>query len=92
MRLGVLAMNIYLGKVVRRATSKTIRVAVDNFKLHPKLLTYYVDKKLLMVHDENEETRLGDLVLVRSRNDTTASSRLKRFELKEIVEPVNKRD
>merc|ERR1712121_283648 len=83
-----MGMNQWLGKVViAHRTPQTVRVCVDNYKLHPVLLKYYISKKLYMVHDANEETVVGDMVLIGQRHDSYTSRR-KTFKILKIVEPV----
>ncbi len=50
------------GIVVSAKNDKTIVVAVESFKTHPKYLKKYKSTKKYHVHDENNEYKEGDRV------------------------------
>lgn len=51
------------GVVVSDAMDKTVVVAVDTFKTHPKYLKKYRSTKKYKVHDENNVYKKGDVVV-----------------------------
>lgn len=51
------------GTVVSAAMDKTIVVAVETFKTHPKYLKKYRSTKRYKVHDPKNEHKVGDEVL-----------------------------
>ena len=50
------------GVVVSDAMDKTIVVAVQTLKTHPKYLKKYRSTKKYKVHDENNACKVGDVV------------------------------
>ncbi len=50
------------GVVVSDKMDKTIVVAVESFKTHPKYLKKYKSTKKYKVHDEDNKYKVGDLV------------------------------
>lgn len=50
------------GTVVSDAMDKTIVVAVDTFKSHPKYLKKYVSTKKYKAHDAENAHKVGDVV------------------------------
>nr|AMR07816.1 ribosomal protein S17 [uncultured bacterium] len=54
--------NIIKGIVASDKMDKTIVVAVESFKTHPKYLKKYRSTKKYHVHDENNKYRVGDQV------------------------------
>jgi len=50
------------GTVVSDKMDKTIVVAVETFKTHPKYLKKYRSTKKYHVHDENNKYKVGDKV------------------------------
>lgn len=50
------------GKVISDKMDKTIVVAVDSFKTHPKYLKKYRSTKKYKVHDPENKYKIGDLV------------------------------
>lgn len=51
-----------IGIVVSDKMDKTIVVAVETFKTHPKYLKKYRSTKKYKVHDENNKYKTGDKV------------------------------
>ena len=77
------ARKVYRGTVVSDKMDKTITVMVETKKTHPlygKRVKYSTKFK---AHDENNEARIGDTVVIM---ETRPLSATKRFRLVEIVE------
>lgn len=74
--------RVLLGIVTRDKTSKTRRVEVERLVRHPKYGKFVKRRTVCYVHDEKNESHLGDTVeIVESR----PLSRLKRWQLVKIV-------
>ena len=71
------------GKVVSTAMDKTITVAVDTQKKHSRYKKYLKQRSKFYAHDENEEAREGDRVLI---SETRPISKKKRWKLKRVLE------
>lgn len=52
------------GVVVSDKMRKTIVVRVDRLKKHPRYLKYYRVSKNFKAHDENNEYKIGDQVII----------------------------
>jgi small subunit ribosomal protein S17 len=50
------------GKVVSDSMDKTIVVAVQSLKTHPKYLKKYLSTKKYKIHDEENKHKVGDVV------------------------------
>lgn len=50
------------GRVISDKMEKTIVVAVDSFKTHPKYVKKYRSTKKYKVHDQEGKYKVGDLV------------------------------
>ncbi len=72
-----------VGKVVSDKMDKTIVVAVENRVAHPLYKKIVKRTYKLKAHDENNDCRVGDKVLVM---ETRPLSKDKRWRLVEIVE------
>lgn len=72
-----------VGEVVSDKMEKTIVVAVTRQYMHPKYKKYVRKQKRYKVHDEDNEGRQGDRVLI---EETAPLSKHKRWKLKEIIE------
>lgn len=72
-----------VGKVVSNKNDKTITVLVATYKTHPLYKKRVKYSKKYTAHDEANEASVGDTVRIRS---TRPLSKLKRYELVEIVE------
>lgn len=72
-----------VGEVVSDKMQKTIVVAVTRQYMHPKYKKYVRKQKRYKVHDEENECRVGDRVLI---EETRPLSKQKRWKLKEIIE------
>ncbi len=71
------------GRVVSTAMDKTITVAVDSQKQHPRYKKYLKQRSKFYAHDEEEEAQEGDRVLI---SETRPISKKKRWKLKEVLE------
>ena len=74
--------NEKVGEVVSTKMQKTIVVAVEMRKAHPKYKKIMRSTKKFYAHDEQSSARLGDVVRIR---ETRPLSKLKRWSLEEIV-------
>ncbi len=76
------AQRILEGVVTRDKTTKTRRVEVERLVRHPKYGKYVKRRTVCYVHDEKNESHLGDTVeIVESR----PLSKMKRWNLVKIV-------
>ena len=66
------------GVVVSDKMTKTRVVAVSSLKKHPKYLKYYKVTKKFKAHDENNEYKTGDTVVI---EETRPLSREKRWKI-----------
>ena len=74
--------NEKVGQVVSTKMQKTIVVAVEMRKAHPKYLRTMRTTKKFYAHDEHKTARVGDVERIR---ETRPLSKLKRWSLEEIV-------
>ncbi|MFP5205423.1 MAG: 30S ribosomal protein S17 [Acidobacteriota bacterium] len=74
--------NEKVGQVVSTKMQKTIVVAVEMRKAHPKYKRIIRSTKKFYAHDEQNSARIGDMVRIR---ETRPLSKLKRWTLEEIV-------
>ena len=74
--------NEKVGEVVSTKMHKTIVVAVEMRKAHPKYQKIMRTTKKFYAHDEQSSARLGDVVRIR---ESRPLSKLKRWSLEEIV-------
>lgn len=80
--------RVLQGIVTRDKMLKTRRVEVERLVRHPKYGKYVRRRTICYVHDENNESRLGDTVeIIESR----PLSRLKRWRLVRIVKKAPSR-
>ncbi len=75
--------RILTGRVTSDKTNKTIVIAVASRKTHPIYKKQYTRNTKFMAHDEANEAKAGDLVVIR---ETRPLSARKRFILDRIVE------
>ena len=71
------------GTVVSAAMDKTIVVRVDQVKVHPRYKKVIRRSSKFHAHDERNEAKVGDIVLI---VETRPLSRMKRWRLQQIVE------
>jgi small subunit ribosomal protein S17 len=72
-----------IGTVISSKMNKSIVVAVERKVKHPKYGKFIKKTSTFMAHDENNESGLGDLVLIA---ETRPISKNKKWRLKQIVE------
>lgn len=77
------ARKVRTGEVISLSGDKTITVQITYRKHHPKYGKMMTISKKLHVHDENNESALGDIVRVM---ETRPLSKTKHWRLVEIVE------
>ena len=77
------ARKVYRGTVVSNKMDKTSTVMVETKKTHPLYGKRVKYSKKFKAHDENNEARIGDKVVIM---ETRPLSATKRFRLVEIVE------
>lgn len=71
-----------IGRVISDKMRKTIVVLEESLYEHPRVHKHVVRRKKFYVHDEREEAKVGDVVLI---EETRPLSRLKRWRLVEIL-------
>ena len=71
------------GVVSSANVDKTIVVTICEKKTHPLYRKQYTTSKKFMAHDENNEAKLGDKVVI---SETRPISKRKRFTLTKVVE------
>ena len=71
------------GIVVSNKTDKTIVVSVKTHKNHPLYRKAYTSSKRFMAHDEKNEAKQGDTVII---SETRPLSARKRHTLNKVVE------
>ena len=76
-----------IGIVVSNKPEKTVIVAIQTRYQHPKYNKTLVKTKRYMAHDEENQCKSGDLVLV---EESAPMSRHKRWKLKEILSMYQK--
>lgn len=76
-----------IGKVVSDKMKKTIIVLIERWKTHPKYKKRYLFSKKYHAHDEKEEAKIGDLVMI---EESRPYSKTKRFKLVKILEKAEK--
>ena len=76
-----------VGKVVSDKMDKTIVVAIEDHVKHPIYKKIMKSTYKLKAHDENNEARIGDKVVIM---ETRPLSATKRFRLVEIAEKAVK--
>ena len=74
--------NEKIGIVVSTKMQKTIVVAIEMRKAHPKYKRVMKSNKKFYAHDEQNSARVGDVVRIR---ESRPLSKLKRWSLEEIV-------
>jgi small subunit ribosomal protein S17 len=73
-----------VGTVVSDKMQKTINVAVDRYRIHPKYRKRLRYTRKFMAHDEGEVARMGDVVMIIPCHRITKN---KHFMLREIIRP-----
>lgn len=75
--------KVRYGKVVSDKMDKTIVVAVETTKSHPLYKKTVTSTKKYKAHDENNEAKVGDTVMIM---ETRPLSKDKRWRLVKVVE------
>ncbi|MGB9608905.1 MAG: 30S ribosomal protein S17 [Minisyncoccia bacterium] len=65
------------GVVVSDKMNKTRVVLVERFKKHPKYLKYFKVSKKFKAHDENNEYKIGDKVIIQETRPISKEKRWK---------------
>lgn len=78
--------KILRGKVVSNKMQKTIVVAVENKRPHPRYRKRITKTSKFKVHDENNECNIGDWVEI---VENPPMSKTKRWMLKEVLVKVD---
>lgn len=73
----------FIGTVTSDKMDKTVVVMVETLVRHPLYGKYIKRRKKYMAHDEKNECKIGDKVLI---EETRPLSRRKRWRVKEILE------
>jgi small subunit ribosomal protein S17 len=71
------------GVVVKDKMDKSVVIEVEKFLKHPKYHKYLKTKKRYKAHDEKNECRVGDKVMIM---ESRPLSKEKRWVVKEIIE------
>lgn len=71
-----------IGVVVNNKANKTVTVAIQIRYQHPKYFKTLLKTKAYLVHDEKNESKIGDIVLI---EESAPISKLKKWKLKEIL-------
>lgn len=74
-----------IGLVIGTAMNKTIKVRIEKIKMHPLVQKPVKSHVNFLVHDENEDAVVGDVVRIDSCKKI---SKRKAFSLAEIVKPA----
>ncbi len=77
------------GIVVSDKMNKTRVVVYEFLEQHPLYEKYTRRRKKFYVHDENNESRVGDIVRI---EETRPLSKLKRWRLVEIIRKAERRE
>ena len=72
-----------VGTVVKNKMDKSVIVSIERKVAHPIYKKYFKKTTKLMVHDENNESGIGDVVKIM---ETRPLSKSKKWRLVEIVE------
>lgn len=73
----------FIGVVVGNRMQKTARVLVERTVTHPLFKKQVRKRSNFMAHDENNDCKIGDKVLI---EETRPLSKLKRWRIVEILE------
>lgn len=71
-----------IGKVISDKMQKTRVVVGETIRKHPLYKKYFKHRTKYYVHDEKEESKIGDVVLI---EETRPLSKLKRWRLVKIL-------
>ncbi len=76
-----------IGKVISDRMNKTRVVVREVLRKHPLYGKYYKHRTKYYVHDEKNESKIGDFVLI---EETRPLSKLKRWRLVKIIKSIQK--
>lgn len=71
-----------VGKVVAESTEKTVKVEIEGMVQHPRYKKYIKRHTRFLVHDPEQQCKVGDLVRV---EECKPISKTKKWILREIV-------
>jgi len=71
-----------VGRVIAKNSNKTIKVLVERLERHPIYKKTIKRQRVLMVHDEQEKCKIGDVVRI---IETRPISKFKRWRVAEII-------
>ena len=77
-----MAKKILKGKVISDKMDKTIVVAVENKRLHPRYKKLVLKTRKFKAHDESNQCKIGDVVEI---IEHTPMSKTKKWLLKEVL-------
>ncbi len=77
-----MARKQVVGKVISDKMQKTRVVISETLRQHPLYKKYYKHRTKYYVHDEKNESKIGDVVLI---EETRPLSKLKRWRLVKIL-------
>jgi len=72
-----------IGKVISDKMQKTITVLVERWKVHPKYKRRFKVRKKYHAHDEKEEAKIGDIVMI---EESRPLSKTKKWRLIKMLE------
>ena len=75
-------MQVFKGEVVSAAMEKTCVVLVSRKFRHPRWKKFIKRSKKYLVHDENNDCRVGDFVSIES---TRPLSKRKHFKIQNVI-------
>jgi len=78
-----------IGIVVSNKPQKTIIVAIQIRYQHPKYAKTLIKTKRYMAHDELDQSKSGDIVLI---EESSPFSKHKKWKLKEVVQKYDKQN
>lgn len=81
--------KVLQGTVTSDRPDKSIVVTIVTHKSHPIYKKRYIASQKVMAHDQKNEAKIGDKVLI---SETRPLSARKRYELKKIIERPALRD
>lgn len=73
----------FVGVVSSDKADKTIAVNITSRKTHPLYKKQYTASRKMLAHDEDNEAKLGDKVMI---TETRPISRHKKFKLSKVIE------
>ena len=77
--------RILKGKVVRNKSEKTIIVDVESTYLHKKYKKYLKKNKKFAVHDENNVSKIGDIVQIIESRPISKTKKFILFDEKKLA-------